>query len=142
MLGYLNAPSPFTDDGWFITGDAVEVKGEYLRILGRKSEIINLGGGKVYPAEVESVLQLMEGVKEVVVSAESNLITGQIVKAKVMLSTTETLGEFKKRMREFCHERLPKFSIPQKVILASEEIHGARFKKIRSKHMASVAKSK
>ena len=34
MLGYLNAPSPFTEDGWFKTGDAVEVDGEYIKILG------------------------------------------------------------------------------------------------------------
>src|SRR5690606_14521139 len=47
MLGYLNAPSPFTPDGWFRTGDAVEVDGEWLRILGRKSEMINVGGEKV-----------------------------------------------------------------------------------------------
>ena len=47
MLGYLNAPSPFTEDGWFITGDAVEVDGEYIKILGRKSELINVGGEKV-----------------------------------------------------------------------------------------------
>jgi len=39
MLGYLNAPSPFTPDGWFKTGDAVEVDGEYIRILGRKSHL-------------------------------------------------------------------------------------------------------
>ena len=37
MLGYLNAPSPFTSDGWFMTGDQVEVNGEYIKILGRKS---------------------------------------------------------------------------------------------------------
>ena len=42
MLGYLNAPSPFTEDGWFKTGDTVEVDGEYIKILGRKSEIINV----------------------------------------------------------------------------------------------------
>ena len=33
MLGYLNAPSPFTEDGWFKTWDAVEVEGEYIKIL-------------------------------------------------------------------------------------------------------------
>ena len=82
MLGYLNAPSPFTEDGWFITGDAVEVDGEYFRILGRQSEMINVGGEKVYPAEVESVLQLMDGVEEVMVNGEENAITGQIVRAK------------------------------------------------------------
>ena len=41
-----------------MTGDAVEVDGEYIRILGRKSELINVGGEKVYPAEVESVIQM------------------------------------------------------------------------------------
>ena len=46
MLGYLNAESPYTKDGWFKTGDLVEVKGEYIKILGRKSEIINVGGKK------------------------------------------------------------------------------------------------
>ena len=55
MLGYLNAPSPFTNDGWLKTGDVVEQDGEYIRILRRDSEIINVGGEKVYPAEVERV---------------------------------------------------------------------------------------
>src|SRR5262249_28186823 len=51
MLGYLNAGSPFDADGWFNTQDLVEVDGEYVRILGRKSEMINVGGEKVHPAE-------------------------------------------------------------------------------------------
>lgn len=131
MLGYLNAPSPFTEDGWFKTGDAVEVDGEYIRILGRKSELINIGGEKVYPAEVESVLQLMDGVEDVAVSGEANPITGQMVKARVKLSTGESLKEFKKRMWAFCNERLPKYKIPQKVVLSEESLHGERFKKMR-----------
>ena len=131
MLGYLNAPSPFTEDGWFITGDAVEVDGEYIRILGRKSEIINVGGEKVYPAEVESVIQRMDGVEDIAVMSESNPITGQIVKAKVKLSTDETLREFRKRMREYCKDKLTKFKIPQKVELITETLHGDRFKKMR-----------
>jgi len=131
MLGYLNAPSPFTEDGWFITGDAVEVDGEYIRILGRKSEIINVGGEKVYPAEVESVIQRMDGVEDIAVMSESNPITGQIVKAKVKLSTDETLREFRKRMREYCKDKLTKFKVPQKVELITETLHGDRFKKMR-----------
>ncbi len=67
MLGYLNAPSPFTDDGYFITGDRVELNGEYLRFLGRESELINVGGQKVFPAEVEGVLLECELVEEAVV---------------------------------------------------------------------------
>src|SRR5687768_712237 len=83
MLGYLNAPSPFTDDGWFNTGDAVEVDGEYIRILGRKSEIVNVGGQKVYPAEVENVIQELAEVAEVTVYGERNAITGSIVCADI-----------------------------------------------------------
>ncbi len=131
MLGYLNAPSPFTSDGWLPTGDAVDVDGDYLRIRGRQSEIINVGGEKVYPAEVESVLQSMEGVKDVTVSGETNPITGHMVTARLRLTTTETLSEFRKRMRLFCRDKLPAFKIPQKVVLVDEEMHGERFKKMR-----------
>jgi acyl-coenzyme A synthetase/AMP-(fatty) acid ligase len=131
MLGYLNHPSPFTADGWFKTGDAVEVDGEYIRILGRRSELINVGGEKVYPAEVESVLQLMEGVEDVVVSGEPHPITGNIVRARVKLATAEDLAQFRLRMREFCKGRLPRFAIPQKVEIASDSLHGERFKKLR-----------
>ncbi len=131
MLGYLNAASPFTVDGWFRTGDAVEVDGEYFRILGRKSELINVGGEKVYPVEVESVLQAMEGVEDASVKGESNLITGQIVAARVKLRTNETVSEFRNRMFAYCREKLPRFKIPQKVLLVSGDIHGDRFKKMR-----------
>src|SRR5262249_26068197 len=64
MLGYLNAPSPFDEDGWLDTGDRVEVDGDYVRILGRDSERITVGGEKVYPAEVEDVLLDMENVAD------------------------------------------------------------------------------
>jgi long-chain acyl-CoA synthetase len=131
MLGYLNAPSPFTKDGWLKTGDAVEVDGEYIRILGRQSEIINVGGEKVYPAEVESTLQTMEGVEDVAVNAETNPITGQMVKARVKLSTDESAAEFRKRMWTYCQDKLPKYKIPQKVVLVTETMHGDRFKKMR-----------
>ncbi len=131
MLGYLNAPSPFTEDGWFRTGDAVEIDGEWMRILGRKSDVINVGGEKVYPAEVESVLQEMDGVEEVTVVAESNPITGKIVVARVKLLSDETGSAFRKRMWDYCRTRLPGYKIPQKVTLAEASLTGARFKKMR-----------
>jgi acyl-coenzyme A synthetase/AMP-(fatty) acid ligase len=131
MLGYLNAPSPFTADGWFKTGDAVEVDGEYFRILGRRSEMINVGGAKLFPIEVENVIQQMDGVEDVAISAERNPITGHIVKARVKLSTNESLPDFRKRMNAFCRDRLERFKIPQKVELVGETMHGARYKKMR-----------
>jgi len=79
MLGYLNAPSPFTEDGWFITGDSVEVDGDYIRVLGRKSEMINVGGEKCIPSRLESVIQEMDNVLEVTVYGEKNRVLGNIV---------------------------------------------------------------
>ena len=131
MLGYLNAQSPFTEDGWFHTGDSVIVDGEYMKILGRKSEIINVGGLKVYPVQIESVLQMIEGVEDVSVSGEENILTGQMVKAKVKISTNETTSEFKRRMKLFCKGKLENFQIPQKVVLVDEIMFGKRFKKMR-----------
>lgn len=131
MLGYLNAPSPFSEDGWFITGDEVQVDGDYYRILGRRSELINVGGEKVYPAEVESTLLLMEGVDDVVVTGETNQLSGQIVVAKINLSTAENLMQFRQRMREFCKDKLAKYKIPQKVILLDQPAYSQRFKKMR-----------
>jgi len=132
MLGYLNAPSPYTEDGWFKTGDRVEVDGEYLKILGRDSEMINVGGQKVFPAEVEGVLQTMDGVAEAVVSGEPHPLTGQIVKVSVMLKTDESVSDFRKRMWEFCRGKLEPFKVPQKVVISQDSLHSERFKKLRA----------
>lgn len=131
MLGYLNAPSPFTDDGWFITGDAVEVDGEYLKILGRKSEMINVGGEKVYPAEVESVLLQMPGVVDAAVCGEANAITGAIVVARLNLAQPEPLPELRRRLREFCRARLAPYKIPARIEIVEDAQYSARFKKMR-----------
>ena len=72
MLGYLNAPSPFESGGWFNTQDLVEANGEYIRILGRKSELINVGGEKVHPTEIENVMLQIENVKDVTVRGKPN----------------------------------------------------------------------
>ncbi len=132
MLGYLNEASPFTDDGWLRTGDQVEVKGEYFRILGRASDIIIVGGEKVYPAEVEDLIASMPGVVEVIVSGEPNAITGQNVKAEVQLGTDETRESFRARMQSFLGSKLPAFKVPQRVRISKEPLHTERFKKRRS----------
>ena len=131
ILGYLNAPSPITEDGWFRTGDAVEVDGEWIRILGRRTEIINVGGEKVYPAEVEGVLLEMPGVAEVAVHAEKNAITGQLVAVRVRLSEPATAAEFRRQMTAFCKDRLARYKIPQKVTVVDGPLHSERFKVMR-----------
>ncbi len=131
MLGYLNAPSPFTDDGWLVTGDAVLEEGEYLKILGRKSELINVGGQKVFPAEVESVIHELDNVAEVTVYGEPNPITGQIVCARVTLCRPEPEKEFARRLKWFCRQHLEPFKVPVKTKLVDAPQHGNRFKRLR-----------
>ncbi len=131
MLGYLNAPSPFDADGWMNTGDAVQVDGEYIRIMGRRTEIINVGGEKVYPAEVENVLLEMDNIQDVTVYGEKNAITGNAVAARVNLAAPEDLFELKKRLRAFCKGRLAPYKIPIKVEITGQQQYGTRFKKRR-----------
>lgn len=131
MLGYLNAPSPITEDGWFNTEDEVEVEGEYIKILGRKSEIINVGGEKVYPQEVENVIQSLDNVAEVVVYGEDNPITGKIVCAKVTLLTAENPKDFSRRLQRYCKDKLETYKVPMKVKIVEESQHSERFKKVR-----------
>lgn len=131
MLGYLNAPDLFDAEGWLNTQDAVEVDGEYLRILGRASDLINVGGQKVYPAEVEGVLIDMENVRDVAVYGERNALTGQIVAARFNLIAPEDLATFKRRMRAFCKGRLAPYQIPVRVEVSDHAQFGARFKKMR-----------
>lgn len=133
MIGYLNAPSPFTEDGWFITGDKVEIDGEYFKIIGRDTDIINVGGKKVFPCEVEDVLLQMNNVRDVVVYGEKNPITGQIVAADVNLFKDEPLTNLKRRLYQFCRDRLERYKVPVKIKITNESFHGDRFKKMRNK---------
>lgn len=132
MLGYLNAPSPIMKDGWFKTGDLVEQNGEYIKILGRSSEIISVGGEKVFPQEVENVLFDLENVLEVLVYGEKNLITGNIVCARFLLKNPEDKNIFHKRMHQHCEKRIEKFKIPIKIDFTNESLHNVRFKKERT----------
>ena len=146
-LGYLNADnSAFDSDGYFATGDLVEVihinGEEYLRILGRTKEVINVGGEKVLPQEVENVILELPFIKDCLVYGESNAITGQSVSVKIVLEDsriTEFFGkdlptniEVKKELRKFCKDKLAPFKIPSKVQIVENLAISDRFKKMRN----------
>jgi long-chain acyl-CoA synthetase len=131
MLGYLNAPDPFDADGFLDTGDLVEQDGEWVRILGRESEIINVGGYKVFPAEVESTLLEMDNVEDVVVFGQDHPITGKTVVAKFKLKTPETRKELKARMLAFCKNKLQPYKVPGIIVLTEETTYNERFKRMR-----------
>jgi acyl-coenzyme A synthetase/AMP-(fatty) acid ligase len=133
MVGYLNAPQPFDAEGWMCTGDEVEVRGDYVRIIGRKSEMINVGGQKVFPAEVESVLLSAGNVKEATVFGARHPLMGQVVQARVSLAEPEATDAMNARLRKHCLQHLAKYKVPTKIIVVSdEEQRSERFKKVRN----------
>ncbi|MCR4368242.1 long-chain fatty acid--CoA ligase, partial [Bacillus amyloliquefaciens] len=124
--------SPFDEDGWYDTGDQVETDGEYIRILGRKSEIINVGGEKVFPAEVESVFLEIPNVRDVLITGRKNPITGEIVAAEAVLEKEEDIKSFRKRAVAHCRQKLQPYQIPQIISVTDRKLSNDRFKKIRN----------
>lgn len=133
VIGYLNASmESFTDDGWFKTGDLVEeLEDGYLRIKGRAKEVINVGGEKVLPAEVESVVLELDFVADCMVFGEKNAITGQMVAVQVVLKNSFDQKEAKKLIRKHCKGLLDTYKIPAKFIFVERTSFGERFKKKR-----------
>ncbi len=131
MLGYLNAPSPFTEEGWFVTGDKVEVNGDYYRILGRESDIINVGGEKVYPSEVENIILQFDNISDATVFSEKNSILGNIVAANISLINPIDHKSFSKDLKKYCQLHLQSFKVPVKIYFTTSDHHTTRYKKLR-----------
>jgi acyl-CoA synthetase (AMP-forming)/AMP-acid ligase II len=133
VLGYLNhSNDSFTDDGWFKTGDLAEYTTDgNLKILGRLKEVINVGGEKVLPIEVESVIMEIESVQDCLVRAEKNAITGQMVCADIVLKKGFVFSDEKNKIKNYCKQRLDIYKVPIRIV----EIQGIsftdRFKKNR-----------
>ncbi|RDU73826.1 hypothetical protein CQA66_00020 [Helicobacter aurati] len=138
---------------------------EYLRVIGRAKEVINIGGEKLIPQEVEGVLLQIPFIKDCLVYGELSHITGQIVCAKIVLdrqfleslycedsnnSSWQSLlscggdniagfqpnvREIKKALRLFCQDKIASFKIPSKIEIVESLAISQRFKKIRNNHV-------
>lgn len=132
MLGYLNADSPIGADGWMNTGDLVEERDGLLRIVGRQSEVINVGGQKVHPTEVEDILLTADNVAEATVYALPHPLLGQVVAARVTLTRPEEHATATTRLRTVCRGRLQKYKQPMRFDFVEIHQHGtSRSKKKR-----------
>jgi acyl-coenzyme A synthetase/AMP-(fatty) acid ligase len=125
MLGYLNAPSPFAD-GWYDTGDIVETEGDYIKVVGRAKEILNVGGLKILPGEVERVALLHPDVLRAKVIGVPNPITGQHIEVTVEPREGATLD--RRAMMTHFRAHLQKQLSPHKVTIGPVEV-SHRFKK-------------
>jgi acyl-CoA synthetase (AMP-forming)/AMP-acid ligase II/acyl carrier protein len=106
-------------DGWFRTGDQGYVDGDgYLFISGRIKEIINRGGDKVVPREIDEVLLEHPGVAQVVTFGVPHETLGEdVVAAAVLHSGTQVTGQ---ELRELGFARLADFKVPSQILIVDE----------------------
>jgi len=134
VAGYLDpreGVDRFTADGWFRTGDRVELGSEgTLRILGRMGEAINVGGEKLMPAEVEAVILTVAGVVDCRVRGEANSLVGQTVVADVVRDPSAEPENLRSAIRTACRRALAAHKAPTKVRFV-DAVSGPRLKKLR-----------
>jgi acyl-coenzyme A synthetase/AMP-(fatty) acid ligase len=118
---YIGASEPETlasDDGYVDTGDMVELDAGRYYFRGRRGGVINVGGLKVYPEEVESVLNADPRVRMSLVRARRNPITGSVVVADVVLAnpgsadTADTADAVRIDLLAACRRVLPAHKVP------------------------------
>ena len=95
MFGYLNFKNPFDKKGWYNTNDIVKLREDgYIKIIGRKSDIISVGGLKILPSEIERIALKNKKIKNAKAYGKNNPITGQHV--EIICETKKTLKNYQK----------------------------------------------
>ncbi len=127
MIGYLNAGNPFDKDGWYNTKDIVEQRDEFYKVIGRTSEVINVGGLKFMPSEVERIALQFEGIELAKAEGKPNPITGQHVELTVQPAIDNNVD--KALLRNFLSSKLPNHMLPKRLKVSSICV-GHRFKRL------------
>ncbi len=126
-VGYDNNPKANAEafaHGWFHTGDQGVMDADgFLRITGRLKEIINRGGEKVAPAEIDEVLMAHPAVHQAVAFAMPHDKLGEEVAAAVVLKEGSTASEAE--IRDFAAARLAPFKVPRKLLIVADIPKGA-----------------
>jgi acyl-coenzyme A synthetase/AMP-(fatty) acid ligase len=119
--GYLGADAgsfPRTPDGAIDTGDLIEERGGRYHFLGRQGGVINVGGLKVYPEEIEAVINAHPRVRMSLVRARRSPITGAVVIAEVVLADPGpgTAGpapeDLSRELIHSCRQSLAAYKVP------------------------------
>jgi acyl-CoA synthetase (AMP-forming)/AMP-acid ligase II len=127
MRGYENNPKANADafiDGWFRTGDQGVMDADgYISIVGRLKEIINRGGEKISPREVDEILMEHPAVRQCVTFSVPHDMLGEDVAAAVVLREGAQASD--KDLRSFAAGRLADFKVPRKILILAEITVGA-----------------
>lgn len=107
------------DDGWMVTGDLASIDAEgYLRILGRKKDLIIRGGNNVSPTALERLYLNHPSVREIAVMGRPDEVLGEKIVCFVALRNDEIVSL--DDLRSYAKDRLPKFSFPDELIIMKE----------------------
>ena len=120
---YLGHGVPALKDelGFIDTGDLVETRGDRIFFVGRKGGIVNVGGLKVHPEEVEAVVNSHPEVRYSRVRARSNAFTGALVVADIVLRDARCAGEpLRRELASFCLARLERHKAPAVIEFVAE----------------------
>lgn len=116
---------------WFCTEDIVETDNDYFRIKSRVTDIINVGGLKVYPVEVENCILQLSYVTDVTVLAEKNALIGEMVVAHIVLAPGISFDAVKKEIKQHCIGQMERYKVPSKFVYSERNFINDRFKKAR-----------
>jgi acyl-coenzyme A synthetase/AMP-(fatty) acid ligase len=100
------------DEGFIDTGDMVERVGDRYYFIGRREGVINVGGQKVHPEEVEAVINRHPGVQMARVHARKSPITGAVVAAEIVLREGTRLDDVREAILQACRTSLPAHKVP------------------------------
>ena len=127
MMGYLNAESPFDNEGWYDTKDIVEERDGYYKVTGRIGDVINVAGLKFMASDVERVALQFPNVSLVKAYAKNNPITGQHVEITVQANEDEKIdcNQFKAYMKKALSSHMN----PKRYVFDTVDV-GHRFKKV------------
>jgi acyl-coenzyme A synthetase/AMP-(fatty) acid ligase len=119
--GYIGTAEQLHDvDGFVDTGDMVEQRGDRYYFVGRRGGIINVGGMKVHPEEVESVINAHPLVRMSRVSARKNPITGALVQAEIVLNAGARQLGVTQEIAALCRANLPPHKIPSRITVVDQ----------------------
>ncbi len=127
MVGYLNDKNPFDADGWYNTKDVVEEEGDFIKIIGRKSNVINVAGFKFMASDVEKIALENSKILNVKAYAKSNPITGQHV--EMIIELKDNMEATSLEIKNYFRDTLPKYMSPQKIFFDKVPV-SHRYKKI------------
>jgi len=139
MRGYRNNPEANAAafiDGWFRTGDTGVLDGDgYIALIGRIKELINRGGEKISPAEIDAVLLEHPAIAEAAAFGVPDAKYGEEVWAAVVLKSDATADQ----LRAFCRSRLADFKVP-KVIRITSALPKTATGKVQRRDLAALFK--